>query len=230
MDSNNVVEGLLGLEPLAWMMSPSERLALLGLLVILKPKRTLEFGCAAGSLTYWLSRYSNEVVTVDYDPKVLTVAKKFPNVTPLCMTTVEAARLIEAEGQRFDLTVIDADHSNRGVQLDLENALRFSNMIILHDTYNPGCQEGMLQALEGRDVYFDLELVPGGLQPDGMWGGLGIVMPRHEKGLKRYVTPRYSPFAYLRWRWILRTCIRFAGKSMHLIPSRIKKAMRRRER
>ncbi len=195
------LKSLLGVESSKWMMHPSERLVILGLLSVLRPKCVLEFGCAEGGLTYWLSQYCQEVVTVDLDPKVLAVTKGLANVTPLCMTTLEAAKRIESEGTRYDLTIIDADHSQYGVQRDLENAMRFSKVVVLHDTFYPPCREGILAALADRDIYYNLDLVQGGLQPDGCWGGLGIVVPGIKRKVPTYITPRLSPYPWLQRLW-----------------------------
>jgi hypothetical protein len=196
------VRSALGLEPVGWMMSPSERLAMIGLLATLRPATALELGCAEGGLTAWLSAFSGRVVTVDILPQVTEVAGRFPNVEALCMTSEEAVRKLEGEGRTFDLTVIDADHSEAGVRRDLDAALRFSRTILLHDTYYPPCREGMEAILAGRDVYRDLDLVPGGLQPDGLWGGLGIVIPGLPRDASVHVTPRVSMFKYLKRRWL----------------------------
>ncbi|HWQ28016.1 MAG TPA: class I SAM-dependent methyltransferase [Dehalococcoidia bacterium] len=193
---------VLGLEPVGWMMSPSERLAMIGLLATLRPGHSLELGCAEGGLTAWLSAYSGHVVTVDIDERVLRMTERFPNVEPLCTTTEEAVRRLEGERRTFDLTVIDADHSESGVRRDLEAALRFSRFIILHDTYYPPCREGMEAVLDGRDVYRELDLVPGGLQPDGLWGGLGIVIPGLPRAAATHVTSRLSQFPSMRRRWL----------------------------
>jgi hypothetical protein len=196
------VRSVLGLEPVGWMMSPSERLAMIGLLATLRPARALELGCAEGGLTAWLSAYCERVVTVDILPQVVEVTRRFPNVEALCMTSEEAVRKLEGEGRTFDLTVIDADHSEAGVRRDLEAALRFSRMILLHDTYYPPCRDGMNAVLAGRDMYRDLDLVPGGLQPDGLWGGLGVVIPGLPRDAAVHVTPRMSTFESLKRRWL----------------------------
>jgi SAM-dependent methyltransferase len=198
----DALRGVLGLEPLGWMMAPSERLAIVGLLAILRPRRSLELGCAEGRLTEWLSAYSERVVTVDLDPRVHEVTRHLANVTALCTSTEAAASRIEAEGTRFDLTVVDADHSADGVRRDLERALRFSDVILLHDAYHPPCRAGIEAVLADRDVYRDLDLVPGGLQPDGLWGGLGIVIPSLPRATVSHVTPRASTFPALRRRWL----------------------------
>lgn len=192
---------LLGAHPNSWMMWPSERLAILGLLEILKPRRSLELGCAQGGLTKWLSEYSEMVVTVDLDAQVYQVTQGLENVRPLCMNTREAFDWIRAQELTFDLTIIDADHSRTGIARDLEQALELSRCIVLHDTYYSPCRVGMLDVLKGRDVYFDLELVPGGLQQDGMWGGLGIVLPGVRGQDKAHAAMRRSTFPALANEW-----------------------------
>jgi Methyltransferase domain len=203
-ETGPALRGALGLDPVRWMMAPSERLAIVGLLTAMEPRRVLELGCADGGLTTWLSRQSAEVVTVDIDEKVMRVTRDLPNVTALHMTSDEAVRQLEAAGRRFDLTIIDADHSEAGVRRDLANALRFSDVILMHDTYYPPCRKGILDALAGRDVYYDLDLVPGGMQPDGLWGGVGVVIPGLRRGATAHVTPRLSTYPWLRRRWLLR--------------------------
>ena len=192
------LRALLGLDPVAWMMAPSERLALVGLLVALRPARTLELGCAHGGLTTWLSHLSGQVITVDIDARVEAIARELPNVEGWCMSSDAASRKIEAEGLRFDLTVVDADHSEAGVRRDLESALGFSEVIVVHDTYHPPCRAGILAALRGRDVFSDLDVVPGGLQPDGQWGGLGFVIPGLPRTATLSVTPRRSMYETMR--------------------------------
>jgi hypothetical protein len=205
MSHEAILRHLLGLEPSGWMMAPSERLAILGLLLALKPRTALEFGCAEAGLTLWLSRCCEEVVTVDVDPSVVERTRPLANVTALCMTSEEAGRRLIAEGRRFELTVIDADHAEEPVRRDLENALRFSDVVLLHDTYHPPCRRGILAALATADVYADLDLVPGGLQPDGLWGGIGIVVPGLPRSTRSHLTPRASMYEWMRRLWTATT-------------------------
>lgn len=200
MSSTVEFKSLLGISPSSWMMHPSERFALIGLISVLAPRRALELGCAKGGLTFWLSRLVDEVVTVDLDPEIHSVCRGLQNVTALCMTTKEATEQFLSQGNRFDLTIIDADHSTEGVRNDLGNALEFSKVILLHDTFYPPCRAGVEEALEGKDIYFDLELVAGGMQPDGLWGGLGIVIPELP-AQSSLSTPRCSTYPELENEW-----------------------------
>ncbi len=110
------------------------------------------------------------------------------------MDTREVARKIVYDERQFDLTIIDADHSRSGVRDDLANALAFSRVILLHDTYHPPVRKGILDVV--RDIpnlFYDLELVPGGLQDDGLWGGLGIVILGETRS-QRFIAERKSMF------------------------------------
>ena len=199
------MNGILGLEWIPWMMAPSERLALIGLLAVLRPTNSLEFGCAEGGLTSWLSEYSEHVVSVDIDAKVLEVPMRFSNVEALCMTTAEAGTKLRDEGRRFDLAVIDADHSYEGMRCDLENTLDFCDIILMHDTHHPPCRQAVCDVLADRNVFCDLDLIPGGMQADGLWGGLGLVLTGVPADAERHVMARTSTYEWLRRLWMLRT-------------------------
>lgn len=186
------LDELIGLEQSNWMMAPSERLAIIGILQTMQPASCLEFGCAKGGLTRILSKYCSNVLTVDIDAHAKDVVHDLHNAEAWIMDTKSAAQQIMRDGMRFDLTIIDADHSRTGVRADLTNALEFSNVIVLHDTYYPPCRNGMLDVLENRrDLFYDLEFVPGGLQSDGLWGGLGIVFPGETRP-QAYISRRNS--------------------------------------
>jgi hypothetical protein len=160
------------------------------------------------------------VVTVDLDPNVNAVARSYNNVTPMCMSTQEAARALQVQASHFDLCIIDADHSSQGVQRDLENAIQFSDVIILHDTYYPPCRAGILAALSGRNIYYDLELVSGGLQPDGLWGGIGIVIPGERPTGKVYVTPRLGLYPGLTLMWKIKGSVETVVRSLRRAQAR----------
>jgi predicted O-methyltransferase YrrM len=94
-----------------WLMYPSERLCLVGLLDILRPVSCLELGCRKGGGTRVLSQFSKHVVTVDLDPFVLEVGKALPNVNAICIRTDEALPDLKSKGHKFDFALVDADHS-----------------------------------------------------------------------------------------------------------------------
>ncbi|MBL6980714.1 MAG: hypothetical protein ISR58_05925 [Anaerolineales bacterium] len=81
--------------------------------------------------------------------------------------------------------------------------MRFCDVIVFHDTYYPPCRKGILSALVGQDVYVDLDLIPGGMQPDGLWGGLGIVITDLPRIIDMHVMLRLSLYPWLRKLWLL---------------------------
>ncbi len=172
-----------------WQMSPSERLAIVGLLAVLKPATTLEIGHRLGGCTRWFSEYSGHVWTVDVDAHVIESSKRFANVTPMHMTSTEAMKQLANEGKRFELALIDGDHSTEVACSDLQQAMELCDVIVLHDAANPQCRRGYKKALEGRRVVSDLDWIDGRLQPDGLWGGLGIVLTTLPHGIERVITP-----------------------------------------
>jgi hypothetical protein len=160
-----------------WLMTPSERLVVVAMLDMLRPRSTLELGYGYGGCTAWLSHYSQEVITVDWDTRVLASSQRFPNVTPLHMNTEEAIARLTQEGRHFDLAFVDAYHSFDMARIDLRGVLPLADVILLHDTTNPPCRFGFLDALKDLDCFYYIDLVEGHLQDDGLWGGLGIVLP-----------------------------------------------------
>lgn len=219
------LDELIGLQQSSWMMAPSERLAIIGILQTMQPATCLEFGCAQGGLTRVLSRYCGNVLTVDIDANAKEVVHDLHNAEAWIMDTKSAAQQIIRDGKRFDLTIIDADHSRAGVRADLANALEFSNAIVLHDTYYPPCRNGMLDVLKDRhDLFYDLEFVPGGLQSDGLWGGLGIVIPGETRP-QVYISRRNSLYRLMariyqlqkKSKKLNRTRLRVVGKGKRLL-------------
>lgn len=181
--------GFLGLESSNWMMSPSERIALVGLLELLRPKCSLEVGYAYGGSTELLSRYSREVHAVDVDERVLECPKRFNNVTPLHSTSAEAFKQFLENGRRFDFCLLDGDHSGQCARDDLRMAVKVADVIIVHDCANPECRAGYEEALAECDVYANLDWIDGRIQVDGPWGGFGIVVTSLPKNSRYGITP-----------------------------------------
>ena len=172
-----------------WMMSPAERLAIVGLLQILRPARTLEIGYGFGGSTKRLSAFSGAVVTVDIDAKVKEASARFPNVSPVHMSSGEALQKLSGERQRFDLCLVDGDHSEHGAYEDLKGAIPLADVLLIHDAANPDCRSGYCRALGETDAYADLDFVDGRLQVDGPWGGFGVVLPGLQRNQPRHHTP-----------------------------------------
>ena len=196
------IYSIIGLkEKQTWMMAPKERLAILGLLSVLKPQIVLELGFAEGGCTEYLSKYSKIVYTVDMDKKVLLAPKSMKNVKAFNMKTDEAFELFKSDNLQFNLCIIDADHSIKGALRDLKSAISMSDIIIMHDTSNPKCRKGYLKALKKSNVFYDLDFVEGQLKSDGLWGGLGIVIPKKVK--PKSAQKIYGNFFYMKIKFYL---------------------------
>jgi len=191
MHASHELRKFLSLEPEnRWMMSPVERLVIVGLLEILKPNRSLELGHRFGGCTEYIAKYSREVVSVDIDETVLESCKRWKNVEAMHADSSSALMDLSARGKRFDFALIDADHSFASARDDLLKTAALADTIVLHDSFNPECRSGYLAALEQLDVYSDLDLADGHIQSDGLWGGLGVVVTSLKRDTKRHLTPR----------------------------------------
>lgn len=178
-------ESNLGLKNSNWLMSTSEKIALIGILHCLKPKSVIEFGYHLGGATKWLSEFSERVITVDTNKNVLNAQKEFNNVVGWNCLTTTAIKRIEEQKLKFDLAIIDADHSRKGVALDILGLLKCSRVIVMHDSFNPSCRRGMLQILENQNSHaYNLDFISSSVKYDGLWGGLGVVW-RSEKPVQQ---------------------------------------------
>jgi hypothetical protein len=171
------------------MMSPSERIALVGLLELLRPERSLEIGYAYGGSTEQLSNYSGEVWTVDVNERVLECSTRFKNVKACHATSQEAFAGFLNDGRRFDFCLLDGDHTKQGASGDLRMAVQVADVIIMHDSANPECRAGYEEALGECDVYANLDWIDGRIQVDGPWGGFGIAVPSLPRNAKYGITP-----------------------------------------
>lgn len=197
MNITEEIRGALALAPDDCLMTAAEKMALIGLLHLLRPQSVLEFGFRLGGSCRWFSRLAQEVVTVDIDAGCAARAAEFANVRFLSMSTVAAAQLLRNEGRHFDFMLVDADHSRAAARTDVEAALQLADVILCHDSYNPSVRAGIRQALAGCDVYCDLDFVPGCLQSNGLWGGFALIIPDLRRSDRYNYDPRISAQPYL---------------------------------
>ena len=194
----NTLERNLGVANENWLMSAREKLCLIGLLELLRPQKSLEFGFHRGGATAWLAKFSETVITVDVNEHVNDAPKSFPNVTSWNCPTEEAVERIKKEMLSFDLAIIDADHSRKAVARDLKGILPHAETILLHDSSNPDCRKGMLDILDKQDSHaYSLDLISSSIKHDGLWGGLGIAVRSEKSGLMKEFKGEFSPYNYL---------------------------------
>ncbi len=169
------IEQELGVANQNWLMSAREKLGLIGLLQCLNPESVIELGYHRGGATKWLSQYSKKVLTVDVNEFVSDAPSQSSNLEAWNCSTVEAIKKIREKKLAFDLAIVDADHSRLSVFQDIQGILPHAKVVLMHDSYNPKCRKGMLDALKTQNTHaYFLDFIPSTLKYDGLWGGLAI--------------------------------------------------------
>jgi glycosyltransferase involved in cell wall biosynthesis len=177
-----------------WQMNESEKLAITALLARIKPKCSIEVGTYKGGSLSLISQFSEMVFSIDIDPDVGKILKRtgaFENVSflvgPSEAVLPALLRELADEGVSVDFVLIDGDHSAEGVLRDINSFLEYTPkspvFMLVHDSFNPGCRSGMLQANWQQSPYVqwvDLDFIPGRLVEHGgggageLWGGLAM--------------------------------------------------------
>lgn len=183
-----------------WQMNDSERMALTGLLARHRPHCSVEIGTYwAGSLSL-ISQYSKMVFSIDTDECVRS-RFSLPNVSLLTgpSTAILPYLLGELDKARIplDFILIDGDHSANSIKADVACLLTYVPkkplFVVMHDSFNPECRRGMLEAPWNASPYchwIDIDFVPGrmvetpGPLQGELWGGLAAAyfLPRQRNG------------------------------------------------
>ena len=191
----NEFQKKIGIQNPDWLMSTREKLGLIGLLHCLKPKKVLELGYHLGGATKWLSELSEQVISVDVNEFVSNAPNVFHNVEAWNCPTLEAASRIKKENLFFDLAIIDADHSRKSVCADIKGIINHSDIILMHDSFNPDCRKGMIDALKNQKSHaYYLDFIPSVSKNDGLWGGLAIAWKSQTPGLTKEFAKEMSSF------------------------------------
>jgi len=189
---------------LEWQMTAWERFALQGLLRRLRPSLSLEIGTYKGGSLQVLSRFSKSVISVDIDPEVvIRLGGKFPNVEfrsgDSTHVVPHLVREINTHKKPLTFVLVDGNHKGSGVRRDIEALLELKPqqevVLILHDSFNPGCREGMRTANWAKSPfvnYVELDFIPGvyhyesydTAEPRTMWGGFAcaVLLPQQRSG------------------------------------------------
>jgi hypothetical protein len=185
-----------------WVMECNERVAMMALLGWLKPACSIEVGTRDGGSLEVIAANSGHVFTLDIDPSCSAAVQHYSNVELVVGNSQETlAGVLKQIAERqlsLEFVLIDGDHSAEAVRGDIESLLEFRPSrpcyILMHDSFNPYCREGMATAAWGRSPYVhkvDLDFIPGKIyHPDEfnwgtpagneMWGGLGLAVLRPE--------------------------------------------------
>jgi predicted O-methyltransferase YrrM len=174
-----------------WQMNHSERLALTALLKRHRPACSIEIGTYQGGSLSLLAQESRMVFSIDIDPTIPAKFASYSNVS--CLTGPSTTLLpllfqeLDEAGIDVDFILLDGDHSAEGIRRDLVAILSHPPtkllFVAMHDSVNPECRRGMLEAPWRESPYVqwvDLDFVPGRMVEDGghfqgeLWGGLGL--------------------------------------------------------
>src|SRR6476646_7078524 len=110
---------------LDWLMSPSERVALIFLLEHLRPKVAIEIGTKNGGSLQVLSKFCNRVYAIDIDSEVpKRLEGRFDNVEyrigPSDTILPTLLSQLQSEGAELSFALVDGDHSAEGVRKDID--------------------------------------------------------------------------------------------------------------
>ncbi len=187
----NVKDILFGQYFPQWHMSVAERCTLITMLDALKPECAIEIGTAQGGSLSALAHFSKKVYTLDVDPTCRErLEAHFSNVEFVSGNSEHTLPLLlqhlQATDTRPGFILVDGDHSRHGVQRDIENIIKYRPLqplyVVLHDSFNPECRQGILEANWAMSPYVhsvELDFVPGAFlsRPERyreMWGGLAV--------------------------------------------------------
>jgi hypothetical protein len=197
-----LISQALGQESLRyWMMSPAEQVAMVFLLEHLRPKVAVEIGTRFGGSLQVLARFCESVYSLDTDSEVpRRLEGKYPNIEyligPSDETLPPLIDRLQRDGAELSFALVDGSHSTEGVKKDIDNLLRFRPSlpfyIIMHDSFNPACRDGVRQANWSANPHVhavELDFVSGTINPtpryrNQPWGGLslGILLPHERRG------------------------------------------------
>ena len=192
------IEKELGIANPHWLMSSREKLGLIGLLQCLNPKSVIELGYHRGGATKWLTQFSKKVLTVDVNEFVSDAPSEYSNLEAWNCSTVEAIKRIKEENMSFDLAIVDADHSRLSVYKDVQGILPHAKVLLMHDSFNPKCRKGMLDALKHQQTHaYLIDFIPATLKHDGLWGGFAIAWQSDKPGPVREFKGELSSFSVM---------------------------------
>jgi hypothetical protein len=165
-------------------MTFGERVALEGLLTLLKPRLAIEIGTLNGGSLRRIAAHSEKVHAFDFAtqpdllaqiPNAVFHAGDSHGLLPLVLAD------LAAQGQTVDFALVDGDASALGVQADLEALLGSpavsQTVILVHDSLNEG-KRAAIESISGAS-YVDLDFVPGHVFADEaqqQWLGFALIL------------------------------------------------------
>lgn len=191
-----------------WSMSRAEQSVIIQMLQRIKPKVSIEIGTYNGGSLQALSTYSEKVYAIDLMPEFRDErCDAFDNVDYLIgdskIIVPELVEKLNNSDEVVEFVLIDGDHSTLGVLEDITNILKLvpkqPMVIILHDSFNPDCREGMKAYDYNANKYVhavEIDYVTGLFNHDGlyreMWGGFAAIFMKPEQRTKPLAVQAYQ--------------------------------------
>jgi hypothetical protein len=187
--------------PLHWQMTRWEKYGFTSLLEAAKPKVGIEIGTYKGGSLQVIANYAEKMYSIDLDTSLKDrLGHQLRNVEFLTGDSRQILpallNRIMADGEELGFVLIDGDHSTEGVRCDINNILRYRPVrpvfIVFHDSFNPDCRKGILNAdWSTCDYvhYVEVDFVPGVYHfeafdtsaPRSMFGGLAVAIMQPER-------------------------------------------------
>jgi cephalosporin hydroxylase len=172
-----------------WLMDHNERAGIYMLLSLVRPRVIIEIGTRFAGTTSLFSKFAAHVYVVDIDPAVRERCKPLHNVTVTIGNSPEILPglidQLNASRGGWDFALVDGDHSSSGVRNDLNALIARRPLrrayVAMHDSFNPECRKGILEADWERPWVSALEVdfTIGNVMPQPhvfgeLWGGLAV--------------------------------------------------------
>lgn len=185
--------------PLHWQMPRADKFALEGLLRTIRPEVAVEIGTYQGGSLQILSKYSGHVHSLDINAESQrALAGRFNNVTfHVGDSSKMLPEVLGKIGGGWSFALVDGNHSRKGVRADLGHLLaerpEVRRWIVCHDSFNPGCRRGILEApwrTNSHVRFLEVDFVSGVFhrraydtgRAGSMWGGLAVAVLEGEEG------------------------------------------------
>lgn len=213
-----------------WIMQHEERSTLIHLLDRLSPSVAIEIGTAKGGSLSVLSHYAEKVYSLDINSHS-DLSSRFSNVEFIVgrsqITLPPLLQKLQADGIGIQFVLIDGEHTRDGVKQDIENLLQYKPLqplyVVLHDSFNPNCRQGMIDASWESSSYVhavELDFLTGRLEPDmRMTCGfaLALMLPWERQGKLNMSSDRHLLYEQVlhcttsveaKWKRILKKMIK----------------------
>ena len=207
--------------PHAWQMTRWEKYAFISLVRKRKPSVAIEIGNATGGSLQVLASVCNKVYAIDFQQVIHDGLKdKFSNHVEFHtgdskVLLPEILKKIQESNEELGFVFIDGNHSTEGVKADINCVLNGYTpicelIIIFHDSFNPECRRGIIDADWKKNQYVhyvDVDFIPGNFykeplgacKADSIWNGLSFALlkPEIRKGdleIRQTLQPSYDIF------------------------------------